>query len=103
MSHPDLFACRVCPIQVVVRAFVSETLAGNKPAPITKGDPSHEDLMKLPPPFINVLAMWLMEKVGLLGSDSLSSMPDKVTFCQALRHTARGCCQTQACRSQELF
>eukprot|EP00891_Asterochloris_glomerata_P009241 jgi/Astpho2/9241/fgenesh1_pg.00138_%23_18_t len=52
----------VGPIQVVVRAFVSETLAGNKPAPITKGDPSHEDLMKLPPPFINVLAMWLMEK-----------------------------------------
>ena len=88
---PDLFACRVSPIQVVVRAFVSECLTGSVSA-TTKEDPSDEDLKVLPPDAIYKLANWLTEKLEFLGWDSMSSMPDKVTFCQALRHTARGGC-----------
>ena len=82
---------------MVVRAFVSQCLTGSVPA-LTKEDPSDEDLRALPPDAIFKLAKWLTEKLEFLGWDSLSTMPDKVIFCQALRHTAWGHCQIQACR-----
>ena len=94
-SHPGDSACRVSPIQVAVRAFLKEMLPGNVPA-VMKEDPSHEDLMEVPPGHTSPLATWLTEKVKFLGSDLMSSLPDKVIFCQALLHTAWGCCQVQA-------
>ncbi len=60
------------PIQKVVRTFASEPTADSKE------DPSFENLMALPSSDINMMATWLTEKVEFLGSDSLSSMPDKV-------------------------
>ena len=81
---------------MAARAFLKENLAGDLPA-ITKEDPSDdEDVMEVPPGHANLLATWLTENVKFLGSDSISSLPDKVICCQALRHTAWGGCKMQA-------
>lgn len=92
-----MVACRACPILALVIAFVSVDLGGELPA-TTKDDPSYEDFVKLPPVAIYELAIWLTAKVKFLGLDPLSSMPDKVIFCRALWHTARGRCQIQTFR-----
>ena len=73
----------MCPILAVVLAFVSEYLGGELPATMLV-DPSYEDVRELPSEAIYELAIWLTAKVKFLGTDSLSSMPDKVIVRQAL-------------------